>query len=185
MSSGGNIPPETINLNMIPVNRHREWRRCASVVAAIMAGWQLGCAQDITPPSLPASALALEEPLPAPGQSALRVANIRQFGDPIAVDVPVTITAGEPATVAVTTYANSCITEDTTIVDVHAQTADVVPFQRVYKPNQDEACSTELQANRREVDVVFAEPGSATLNVYGRRYPDGGIAVATYRITVE
>jgi len=170
---------------MIPANRYREWRRYTPVVVAIMAGWQLGCAQDITPPSLPASALAFEEPLPAPGQSARRVAIIRQFGDPVVVDVPATMKAGEPATVGVTTYTGGCITEDTTVVDVHARTADVVPFQRVYQPKPNEACATELQVSHREVDVVFAEPGSATVNVFGRTHPDGGVVMVTRKVTVE
>jgi len=39
--------------------------------------WPLGCSQEITPPPLASSALRLEQPWPAPGQSALRI-NRRQ-----------------------------------------------------------------------------------------------------------
>jgi len=183
MGSGRNIPPEAIN--MIPANRHREWRRYAPVVVAIMASSLLGCAQDLTQPTLPASALALEQPLPAPGQSALRVASIRQVGDPVVVDVPATMTAGVPTAVAVTTYSGGCITDDTTIVDVHGQSADVIPFQLVYQPKQNESCSTELQVNSREVLVTFAQPGSATVKIYGRSYPDGGVVIVTRQVTVQ
>lgn len=170
---------------MIPTHRHREWRRVAPLALLLVAGWQLGCSQQITPPPLPTSALGLEQPLPAAGQSALRVASIGQYGDPVQVEVPSIAKAGQPVPVAVTTYSGGCIHDDTTAVDVLPHLANVVPYQRVYQPRQNEGCTMELRVNRRQVNVVFSEPGPATVTVYGRTYPGGLLTPVTRQLVVE
>jgi hypothetical protein len=172
--------------NMIPTHRHREWRRVAPLALLLVAGWQLGCSQQITPPPLPpTSALDLEQPLPAAGESALRIASIGQSGEPVQVEVPSTAKVGQSVPVAVTTYSGGCISDDTTAVDVHPHLANVVPYQRVYQPRQNEGCTMELRVNRREVGIVFREPGPATVTVYGRTYPGGLLTPVTRQLTVE
>lgn len=164
----------------------RAWRRFAPLALALLAGWQLGCSQQITPPPLPpTSALDLEQPMPAAGESALRIASIGQSGEPVQVEVPSTARVGQSVPVAVTTYSGGCISDDTTAVDVHPHLANVVPYQRVYQPKQNEACTMELRVNRRQVDLVFTEPGPATVIVYGRSYPGGGLTMVTRQLVVE
>ena len=133
----------------------------------------VACASTTEPidPSLPA--LALEQPLPAEGQSARRVAQIHFYADPLLVDVPPTATAGTPFIVAVTTYGGGCIGEDTTVVKVDGDRADVVPYQRVYRPGPNGACTMELRVTRREVAVTFPTAGTRVVRVIGRETPAG------------
>jgi hypothetical protein len=167
---------------MSPASRHRRSRPYTMIGVAILACWQLGCGQDITPPPLSSTALSLEQPFPGPGQSALRIANI---GGPEGVEVPPAVRAGEPLQVTVTTYGGGCIDEDTTAVVARAHMADVVPYQRVYQPKEHEACTMELRISHRQVDVVFTEPGMATIRVYGRGRPDGSVISVSRQVRVE
>src|SRR5690348_15551489 len=59
--------------NMIPTDQHRAWRQYAPIAVAVMASWQFGCSEPAAPLPLDSSALALEQPIPAPGRSALRI----------------------------------------------------------------------------------------------------------------
>lgn len=167
---------------MIPANRRREWRRCAPIAVALMASWQLGCRDSVAPLPLDSPALALEQPIPAPGQSALRIASI---GDASGVEVPPVARTGIPLQVTVTTYGGGCISEDTTVVDVQPHSADVVPYQRWYQPKQDEGCTMELRIDRRAVQLVFDQPGIATVRVFGRGAPDGSVISVVRQVTVE
>jgi len=160
-------------------------RRVALLVIAIAPCLQLGCSQP-TKPTFPLSspALSLEQPLPAAGHSARRVAFIALSGEAITVDVPSAARAGQPLLVAVTTYGGGCISEDTTVVDVHEHLADVVPYQRIYQPGRNEGCTMELRVNRRQVAVVFPERGVATVRVIGRVAGDS-LASVTRQVAIE
>ena len=167
---------------MSPASQHRRSRPYTLIGVAVLACWQLGCGQDITPPPFSSTALGLEQPFPGPGQSALRIASI---GGPDGVEVPATVRAGEPLHVTVTTYGGGCVAEDTTAVVVHGNMADVVPYQRIYQPKEHEACTMELRINHRQVDVMFAAPGIATVWVYGRGRPDGSLISVLRQVSVE
>lgn len=123
--------------------------------------------------------------MPAAGRAALRVAHIDFYSDPVVVEVPGAATAGTPFTVAVTTYGGGCVSEDTTVVQVTGLHADVVPYQRVYRPGANEACTQELRITRREASVVFAAPGLATVRVIGRAAPDDGLVVVERQVAVR
>ena len=120
--------------------------------------------------------------MPSAGQSALRVASI---GAPSGISVPGTARVGAPVEVTVTTYGGGCVAEDTTVVEVRGHFANVVPFQRVYAPKQSEGCTMELRVNPRHVQVVFTQPGTATVFVFGRVTPDGSLAMIPREIVVE
>jgi len=138
----------------------------------LLAAAAMACTGTTTSPVDPsAPALGLEQPFPAVGQSALRVARIFNFGDPTLVEVPSSVTAGTPFTVKVTTYGGGCISEDTTVVKVDGQRADVVPYQRIYQPGPNGACTMELRVTRRQASVVFDAPGSGVVRVIGRAMP--------------
>jgi hypothetical protein len=167
---------------MIPTN-HPAWRRYTPIGLALMASVPLGCSQptaSILPLGTPA--LSLEQPMPAAGQSALRVASI---GDANGVTVPSVAHAGLPLQVTVTTYGGGCITEDTTVVTTNTHSADIVPFQRWYQPKQNEACTMELRVNKRQLEVVFTQPGVASVRIYGRGQPDGALVTVVREVRVE
>ena len=102
-----------------------------------LVGTLLGAAACTNPTApLTSTALRLEQPLPTPGSSALRVASVTYHGELPLVDAPSTAVAGQPFEVAVTTYGGGCIGEDTTVVDVSGHGADIVPYQRIHQPPQ-------------------------------------------------
>ena len=168
---------------MIQTSSRRERRRYAPVAVALMAAWQLACSHptaSLLPLDTPA--LSLEQPMPAPGQSARRVAKI---GGGDGVVIPSVALAGQPFRATVTTYGGGCISEDTTVVSSEAHAADIVPFQRWYQPRQNEGCTMELRINRRQVELTFAQPGVAMVRVYGRGQPDGSLITVVREVKVE
>ena len=167
---------------MIPTN-YPAWRRYIPIGLSLLASVSLGCNQP-TASTLPLTtpALSLEQPIPAAGQSALRVASI---GDANGVAVPSLAHAGVPLQVTVTTYSGGCITEDTTVVAMETHSADIVPFQHWYQPKQNEGCTMELRVNKRQVELVFTQPGVASVRIYGRGQPDGGVITVVREVRVE
>ena len=138
-----------------------------------------GCTSSTAP--LGSSALRLEQPLPMPGFSALRAGQVMPF----LVEAPSAATAGQPFPVAVTTYGGGCIGEDTTVVDVSDHRADVVPYQRVYQPTSNEACTLEARITRRQVRVVIPQAGEATVRFIGRGSPGGSLVFAERSVSIR
>jgi hypothetical protein len=63
-------------------------------------------------------------------------------------------------------------------VSVSELRAEVVPYQRVYVPGPNGACTMELRVTRRPVRLTFATPGRARVRVIGRAAPgDSLIAI--------
>jgi len=165
---------------MISLLHRRIALRPALVVLALAPALSLGCRNEITPPPLPTTGLSLEEPAPSAGHSARRLANIGSSS----VEVPATGAAGQPVPITVTTYGGGCIGEDTTVVDVHGLHADIVPYQRVYNPGANGACTMELRINPRQLQVVFAQPGIASVVVYSRA-ADGSLVSISRALAVK
>lgn len=134
---------------------------------------------------LASTALRLEQPLPAPGASALRVASVQLYSDPFRVQAPASAVAGQPFDVSVTTYGGGCIGEDTTLVEGRAHGADVVPYQRVYRPAANGGCTMELRITQRQVHVLIAESGEATIRVIGRTSPGDSLVSAERTVSVR
>lgn len=147
----------------------------------------LAGAAACTPPTAPLSsnALRLEQPLPLPGASALRVGVVRLPHDSFLVEAPSAATAGQPFTVAVTTYGGGCIGEDTTLVDGTDHRADIVPYQRVYQPSGNSACTLELRVTRRQVQVVISQAGQATVRFIGRASPRDSLISAERSVSIR
>lgn len=136
-------------------------------------------------PDLPFNGLPLSEQVPTVGATARRVAVIGDYSFPQTIDVPATARAGEPIQVGVTTYGGGCIREDTTIVTVSGSQAEVVPYQLVYSPKSNEACTAELRVNRRKVSVTFGAAGSAAVIIRGRTSLDGEPATIVRGVEVR
>lgn len=147
----------------------------------------LAGAAACTSPTAPlgSNALRLEQPLPVPGATALRAGVVKLGRDPLLVEAPSTASAGQPFTVAVTTYGGGCIGEDTTLVDVSDHRADVVPYQRVYHPSANSVCTLELRVTRRQVQLVIARAGQATVRFIGRASPGDSLVSAERSVTIR
>jgi hypothetical protein len=166
---------ETSETDGAPRRAGRRWR------SALMLGALASCTLN----TAPADALRLEQPEPAPGTSALRVARTHFYGNPVVVEVPTAATTGTPFAVAVTTYGGGCIAEDRTVVLVTDLSADVVPYQRVYRPRANEACTEELRITRREIVVTFQATGQGIVRVHGRAMPGDSLVVVERIVTVR
>lgn len=135
---------------------------------------------------LESNALRLEQPLPVPGATALRVGMVKLNGDTFLLEAPSSAAAGQPFTVAVTTYGGGCIGEDTTLVDVSGHRADVVPYQRIFQPPTGNfGCTLELRITRRQVSVVIAQPGAATVRFIGRASPGDSLVSAERSVSIQ
>jgi hypothetical protein len=160
--------------------------RTGLIVTGALLCFQSGCGRPSTaPPASDSPALSLEQELAPPGQSALRVATVAFFDDHEQVDVPPVAVAGQPFTVSLTTYGGGCIVEDTTVVDVRGLRADVVPYQRVLTPPPNGACTMELRITRRQQQVVFDQPGVATVRVIGRGESNASLVSVLRTVRVE
>lgn len=105
------------------------------------------------------------------GQAEPDAAVLEFFGDPVQVTVPEAATAGEAFPVTIRTYGGGCVRQGTTEVSVEGSTARLRP-RDLHK--QSAVCTAELRVFTHQVSVRFAEPGSATLHVYGVRITRGG-----------
>jgi hypothetical protein len=132
----------------------------------------------VTPSELPLA----EEPLRA-GVNALRVGRIQLEG-PV-VKLPSNVRRNEPVDAYVTTYGGGCISSDTTVANVAALRATIVPYQREYRPLPNGACTMELRVERRAVRLVFATAGIAVIRVVGRVSPDDSLVAIERRLTVQ
>ena len=162
-------------------------RRISVVIGAALLVPLAACghASSTGPMSGSLAALSLEEPWPSPGHSARRGATVLFYSDPLTVSVPTRARAGEPFVVGVTTYGGGCISEDTTTVRLEGQRADVVPYQRVYAPPLNGACTLQLRVTRREVHVAFPSPGVATVRVTGRASPGDSVVQVERAVIVQ
>ena len=147
----------------------RHFARTSWLALALAAA---ACTSTVAP-DLPSDGLPLNEQVPTPGLTARRVASILDPAQPGAIDVPATARAGEAITVGVTTFGGGCIREDTTVVTVRGSQAEVVPYQLVYTPKQNEACTLEARVTPRRVRITFATAGSAAVVIRGRTSLEG------------
>lgn len=82
------------------------------------------------------------------------------------IDAPDTATVNQPITLTINTYgSSSCTTPDGAQVEVNGLTATIKPLDRVPRPNSNVACTSDLAARPRPVEVTFAEPGEALIRV--------------------
>jgi hypothetical protein len=119
------------------------------------------------------------------GELQRRPAALRFYAESAQVTVPGEARAGEPFEVALTTYGGGCIREDTTEVRVTGLVAEVIPYQLAPREGSSMVCTMELRFNRREIDVVFAERGAATVRIVGVSQPGDSALRIERRVNVR
>lgn len=102
--------------------------------------------------------------------TAPQPAVLEHYGDAAQVTVPETAPAGVPATVQVVSYGGGCIREGFTDVVTEGMTVDVRPFD-FHTTGEKVVCTAELALFRRDVQLRFDQPGTATIRIHGRRMP--------------
>lgn len=85
-----------------------------------------------------------------------------------ALVVPDTVRAGVPFTITVSTFGSSCLRPDGAAAQVSGLSASVTPYD--VAPPVDAVCPANLRAFPREVTLVFATPGAATVQLHGRGF---------------
>jgi hypothetical protein len=100
---------------------------------------------------------------------------------PVQVVVAATARVEAPLRVAVTTYASGCSRKGDTQVSVNGAVAEVRPYD-LYDVEGD--CPDVVTEYVHEAQVIFDQPGTATLQVRGRT-ADGRTLVETRTVTVQ
>ena len=144
----------------------------------------IGCTSDPLRITDPQELPLADEPMSAE-RATRRVATLHHYADTVLFESPAAVQVGRPAAIFLTTYGGGCVREDTTVVTVVDLQADIVPYQRVAAIGPQTACTDELRVTRRVAVVTFARAGVATLNVTGRRQPDGTLFTIRRSIRVN
>jgi hypothetical protein len=103
-------------------------------------------------------------------------------------DVPDAARVGEPFEVGVTTYGDSCVSEEATQVAMTKDdSATITPYDRRIIPNDDTGyCQLVLLLFPHRAHVVFTTPGTKTLRLQGRKMTHRGeISNVEYERTIE
>jgi hypothetical protein len=101
------------------------------------------------------------------------------------ITVPATAVAGQPFTVVVQTIGpSSCTHPGDTQVTLGTATADLAPFD-LFRRGPGVACAQMVYRLQHEAQVVFAQPGTATVRVHGVREPGGGMVTLTRTVDVR
>ena len=111
----------------------------------------------------------------------LRRGEIEGGADPLHLEIPAVVTAGEPATIAIRTYGNGCVRHgEVTLVSVTGMTAIVEPYDSVVvEAPGNYGCTDQLRTFTHTADITFPQAGDATLQVIGMV---GGSVVTRERV---
>ncbi len=104
---------------------------------------------------------------------------VEHFNDPVIVQLPDTVAAGQAFTATVRTYGNGCTKKGDTSVEVNDLSATVTPFDVRKKAN---FCTDILNAFQHTATLRFNKAGTAEVVVRGRKQP--GDEVVTLKRTV-
>jgi hypothetical protein len=120
-----------------------------------------------------------------PQTSVREPAIMELYGATADVSAPASVTAGQPFTVVVHTIGpSSCTREGDTRLSLGATTADVAPFD-IHRRGPGVGCAEMVYRLSHEVQVVFTQPGTATVRVHGVREPGGGTVTLTRTVDVR
>ena len=111
-----------------------------------------------------------------------RLGVIAFHGDPVVVEVPDSVGAGEPFQVSVRTYGGGCISKGDTEVEIEGRNVDVVPYDI---HDGESNCTDDLALFEHRVTVTIAEPGLAEVRIRGNEMPADTQVVVTRRVVVE
>ena len=101
-------------------------------------------------------------------QFELKRGILEGFDQPVVVNVPDTVPVHTPASVVATTYGGGCIfAKAFTTVSVEGLNAVVEPYDSVDISTR--ICTLEIRQFVHTAEVQFAEQGTATVRVVGRR----------------
>jgi hypothetical protein len=146
--------------------------KATATAAALFAGALLACQTTITTDG-------------EPGTFEVRRGTIWFYGDPVTIEVADSVAAGAPLRVVVRTYGGGCVFQGYTRAVVTGLQATVEPYDSVYAPGENEACTAELRHYLHETSVTFDAAGAATIRVTGRREPEGSTITQERSITVH
>ncbi len=101
---------------------------------------------------------------------------LEHYGDPVQVEIPTVVSAGEPFTVTVTTYGGGCVAKGEMEVEQSARRAVLRPYDvdiRAARPSSPvpNVCTTVLLLHRHEAELRFSTPGVGEVVIWGRRAP--------------
>ena len=102
---------------------------------------------------------------------------------------PDTAQAGEALTVTVQTFGDGCVDADNMEVAITGELAVLTPYDLITIPGRNGACPQIEKRPEHTAQVVFEEPGSATLRVNGmlkdNANPEGVMTTIEKTITVQ
>jgi hypothetical protein len=143
------------------------YSRLYSLLAAALLGFAcaLACDSDSTSPKV-----------------ERRLAIIETSGDPVRVIVADTVARDTRLPVTVTTYGDGCFSKGETEVAVNGLFALVEPYDYVEMRS---GCVGVLRVFTHEASVQFAEAGTATVRVMGRRTWESGVLSVDFTVVVQ
>jgi hypothetical protein len=98
--------------------------------------------------------------------------------DDVVITAPDTVHAGVPFQATITTIGLSgCWSADGASIKAAPRLVTITPYDRVANgtPEQPTYCTAALVGLDRHLDIVFSDPGTATLRVNGRIVIDGDL----------
>jgi hypothetical protein len=117
--------------------------------------------------------------------NVVREPSILEVDDtPATVTVPASARAGQAFTIRIVTHSlSSCTTKGEVTLGIQGRTADLSPFD-LTRTGDDVSCAEVASLLIHEPVIGFAQPGTATINVHGRRMPSGQILTVTRTIEI-
>jgi hypothetical protein len=91
------------------------------------------------------------------------------YSDPVVVEVPDTVTRGQPFAVSVRTYGGGCVSQGPTDVRVDDLRATITPFDI---NSGHDFCTAALRLFQHEASITFDRAGIATVVFRGTRRPE-------------
>ncbi|MFL5543543.1 MAG: hypothetical protein ACJ792_02475 [Gemmatimonadaceae bacterium] len=115
-----------------------------------------------------------------PGRARV-IGNIDASGTSLQViDAPATVAVNQAVAIRVSTFGNSCVSAAGAEVVVDGLIAAITPYDMVSSGQ----CLDYMAMYPRDVQVRFAQPGTATIRVTGRRDGEAGLITVERSITV-
>lgn len=108
-----------------------------------------------------------------PDEDGRVLGTLEHYRDPVRIDMPTSVPAGEPFEVKVTTYGGGCISQGEVEVEVRARRATISPYDHDSSLNlpPNTVCTAALMLFTHEAVLQFEEAGTARVTIRGQRRP--------------
>lgn len=136
-----------------------------------LSSWPVPCRARVTTRPLGLLTLIACTHPGDPGTTERRPANLLFYGDTTTITVDSTTVVATPLSIAFITFGGGCIGKGETETEIIGLQADLRPYQYVYHPRSNEACTSELRLDQNQVTVQFSAPGTARIRITGLRQP--------------